>query len=77
MFLVDVGGGLGQDVRTIAARYPDRKMRLVLQDLPEVISEARTESLDSRIEFSEHDFFKPQPIKGAKIVSSRTVGHLS
>lgn len=70
VFMVDVGGGLGHDLSGFAKRYPDKKIRLVLQDQPEVINEARTQDtkLDSRIELSEHDFFKPQPVKGAQIV---------
>lgn len=54
----------------LAGRYPDRKVRLVVEDLPSVIAETKLEDLDSRIELVEHDFFKAQPIKGAKIVSS-------
>lgn len=69
IFMVDVGGGLGHDLSGFARMYPDRKLRLVLQDLPEVIEEAKTQDLDSKIELSEHDFFQPQPIKGARVVS--------
>ena len=69
IFMVDVGGGYGHDLAGMAARYPNRKIRLVNQDLPNVISEAKEQKLDHRIEHSEHDFFKPQPIKGAKIAS--------
>ena len=69
VFMVDVGGGLGHDLMGMAGRYPDRKVRLVVEDLPSVIAEAKEESLDSRIELVEHDFFQQQPIKGAKIVS--------
>jgi demethylsterigmatocystin 6-O-methyltransferase len=64
IFMVDVGGGMGHDISAFASRYPDRKMCLVLQDLPEVIDEGKTHQLDDRIERSEHDFFKPEPIKG-------------
>lgn len=74
-FMVDVGGGLGHDLTAFAARYPGQKMRLVLQELPEVMDEARVQDLDSRIELSEHDFFQPEPIKGAKIVSDAVLQH--
>jgi tRNA1(Val) A37 N6-methylase TrmN6 len=69
--MVDVGSGLGHDLTAFASRNPDRKMRLVNEDLPEVIAQAKEqkESLDSRIELVEQDFFKSQSVKGAKIVS--------
>jgi hypothetical protein len=70
VFLVDVGGGLGHDLAAFAASMPDQQMRLVNEDLPEVINEARKLSMDGRIELLEHDFFQAQPIKGAKIVSA-------
>ena len=40
----------------------------MVEDLPEVIRETRTQTLDPRIELVEHDFFKKQPIQGAKVV---------
>ena len=70
VFMIDIGGGLGHDLSGLAERYPDKKVRLVVEDLPEVILEAKAESLDPRIELVEHDFFQTQPIKGAKIVSN-------
>ena len=69
VFMVDVGGGLGHDLMGLANRYPERKMRLVVEDLPSVIAETKEEKLDPRIELVEHDFFTEQPIRGAKIVS--------
>lgn len=60
--LVDVGGGLGHDIREFLSKYPDTPGRLVLQDLPVVISQI--EELDQRIERTEHDFTLEQPIKG-------------
>jgi hypothetical protein len=69
VFMVDVGGGLGHDLMGLASRYPDKKIRLIVEDLPSVIAETREEKLDPRIELVEHDFFTKQPVKGAKIVS--------
>jgi hypothetical protein len=69
-FMVDVGGGLGHDLSAMAARYPDKTIRLIVEDLPSVIAETKEEKLDSRIELVEHDFFKPNPVKEAKIVGS-------
>lgn len=72
--IVDVGGGLGHDLNAFATRNPSRRMRLVNEDLPEVIRQAKEQSqdLDARIELVEQDFFKPQVVKGAKIVSTDT-----
>ena len=69
VFIVDVSGGLGHDLNAFAARNPTRKMRLVNQDLPEVIEQARAQAMDPRIALVEQDFFQPQSVKGAKIVS--------
>jgi len=69
-FMVDVGGGLGHDLSGFAGRYPDKSIKLVLQEQPEVIEDAGRQTLDSRITLSEHDFFQPQPIAGARIVRS-------
>ena len=70
-FMVDVGGGLGHDLAAFASRNPDRKMRLINEDLPEVIAQVKEQqqSLDPRIELVEQNFFQPQGIKEARIVS--------
>lgn len=73
VFMVDVGGGLGHDLKAFAARNPGRKMRLVNEDLPEVIRQAREQAMDPRIEMVEQDFFQPQSVKGAKIVSDSEI----
>lgn len=62
VLLVDIAGGRGHDIRAFARKFADGKGRLVLQDLPSVISDI--EQLDDRIERMEHDFFKEQPIEG-------------
>ena len=38
--------------------------RLILQDLPKVVEQARTMNLDPVIELMNHGFFTEQPIKG-------------
>lgn len=70
VFIVDVGGGMGHDIDKICQRYPTVPGRLVVQDLPIVIEEARGK-LDSRIEAMSHDFTTPQPLKGLKSYSHR------
>ena len=66
--VVDVGGGRGHFIAALKAARPGllRNERLVLQDMAEPISKAREnpEVAGAGIECMEHDFLKPQPIKG-------------
>ena len=62
VLLVDVGGSNGHDLDQFVETHPDIPGRLVLQDLPEIVAQARPKS--SRVEATAHDFFTPQPIKG-------------
>jgi hypothetical protein len=71
--LVDVGGGLGHDVIAFHAKYPNVKGKLVVQDLPVVIADVT--ALPAGIEAMAHDFFTPQPIKGAKAYYLRNTLH--
>ena len=58
---VDVGGSFGHQCARLKAKYPDLPGRIVLQDLPETIKQARP---IEGVEFMAHDFFTPQPVKG-------------
>ncbi|KAF4943785.1 hypothetical protein FGADI_13161 [Fusarium gaditjirri] len=75
-WLVDVGDGLGYELRGLASeKVPGR---LVLQDLPAVIEEAKSSGeLPEIIEATPHDFFTPQPVesKGAKAYFMRLILH--
>ncbi|KAI0477477.1 S-adenosyl-L-methionine-dependent methyltransferase [Xylariaceae sp. FL0804] len=71
--LVDVGGGGGHDIAEFYRRFPHVQGRLVLQDLPEVID--AIVDLDGRIERVKHDFFEPQPVKGARCYYFRSILH--
>ena len=64
VFIVDVGGGRGQSLEAIKNDYPDLKGRFILQDLPDVIEDAKTNGLPSFIEPHVGSFFEPQAIKG-------------
>lgn len=64
VLIVDVGGGRGQSLEAIKHDYPQLEGRLVLQDLPDVIADARSNGLPEYIETSVSSFFKPQPIQG-------------
>ncbi|KAL8946952.1 MAG: hypothetical protein Q9222_006717 [Ikaeria aurantiellina] len=71
--VVDVGGGLGQALFEIKGKFPDIKGRLVLQDQPSTVKQAG----DGKGVFTPmgHDFFNPQPIKGARAYLLRQVLH--
>lgn len=62
--LVDIGGSVGHELSEFRRKWPDAPGRPVLQDLPEVIAQAKTMSLHSSIELMGHDFFTEQPVKG-------------
>ncbi|KAF2155442.1 S-adenosyl-L-methionine-dependent methyltransferase [Myriangium duriaei CBS 260.36] len=71
--IVDVGGGMGQDLVELKSKHPVVTGRLVLQDLPKVIGQI--DGLPAGIEKMEHDFFTPQPVKGAKVYYLHSVLH--
>lgn len=73
VLLVDIGGGEGHDVAAFRAAYPDAPGKLILQDLPPVIDNIK--SLDAGIERQKHDFFTPQPVKGARAYYMRYIFH--
>lgn len=59
--VVDVGGGIGQDIERFRLKFPDTAARLYLQDLPAVIEKSKcSEPLNNMA----HDFFQPQPVQG-------------
>jgi len=65
-FLVDVGGGHGQDFPRLLANVPQKEIpgRLVLQDQPHVIDEIAEGSLPASVEKMGYDFFTAQPVQG-------------
>jgi demethylsterigmatocystin 6-O-methyltransferase len=73
VLLVDVGGGMGQEIREIKARFPELPGRMILQDLSSTIERVQAEGAGS-MEAMAHDFFTPQPIQGkiSKPPSPRT-----
>lgn len=60
VLLVDVGGGRGHEILKLLDKFPDVKGRMVLQDLPHVVDDVRSESMETMA----YDFFTPQPIQG-------------
>ncbi|KAL8951243.1 MAG: hypothetical protein Q9222_002771 [Ikaeria aurantiellina] len=73
VLLVDIGGGPGQELERFRANNPDIPGRCVLQDLP--LTLRRIDKMPEGIEAMEHDFFTPQPIKGARAYFLRDVLH--
>ncbi|OHW98651.1 o-methyltransferase [Colletotrichum incanum] len=65
--LVDVGGGIGQDLLRFYSVYPEAASRLYLEDLQEVIADAHTKSIiPNTVNKLEYSFFTPQPVKSAR-----------
>ncbi|OJI98866.1 hypothetical protein ASPVEDRAFT_50464 [Aspergillus versicolor CBS 583.65] len=73
VLLVDVGGSFGHDLLDFRRKWPSVPGRLVLQDLPEVVSSVK--DLDPSIDVTAHDFFTEQPIKGARAYYMHSVLH--
>ncbi|RFU78912.1 sterigmatocystin 8-o-methyltransferase precursor [Trichoderma arundinaceum] len=73
VLLVDVGGSQGGDLRAFQTTFPAIPGRLILQDLPIVVQDAK--DIPDGIEVQGYDFFKEQPVKGAKAYYLRTVLH--
>lgn len=72
VLFVDVGGNRGHQCARLRAKYPDLPGRIIVQDLPETIQHAPP---IQGVEFMVHNFFMPQPVKGAKAYYLRTVLH--
>ncbi|KAJ9143500.1 Demethylsterigmatocystin 6-O-methyltransferase 2 [Pleurostoma richardsiae] len=71
--VVDVGGGKGHDLRKFLARHPDVPAgSLVLQDLPDILKGVEAEPA---IAVQPHDFFTPEPVRGARVYFMHNVLH--
>ena len=72
--LVDVGGAHGSAAIAIARKCPS--VSCVVQDLPFVLATGKVpEDVADRVEFMPHDFYTPQPVKGADIYFFRWIFH--
>ncbi|KAJ8120845.1 hypothetical protein ONZ43_g2554 [Nemania bipapillata] len=71
VFLVDVGGGKGHDLRELMDKYPEIPGKLVLQDRPSVIATVTSDAFEA----SPHDFFTAQPVKYARAYHLHSVLH--
>lgn len=73
--VVDVGGGRGHDIKAFAKKYAQAPVSAILQDLRGTIEEARAEMQAAGIEVCVHDFFQPQPVRGADIYYMHKIMH--
>ncbi|KAK7192329.1 hypothetical protein DPSP01_004918 [Paraphaeosphaeria sporulosa] len=70
--VIDLGGSHGDAAFALARKYPD--LRLIVQELPGVVDNAKpVEGLN--VNFIAHDFFQPQPVKGADVYFFRWILH--
>lgn len=60
VMMVDVGGGHGHQAVSFKRTFPQLPGRVIVQDLPQGLPIQRA----ADIEYTEHNFFKEQPIKG-------------
>lgn len=76
-FFVDIGGAHGLDTGRLLAKHPElpTSAKLIVQDLPEVVSTHAKETLSPRIEKMAYDFFQPQPLLGARAYFLHAVPH--
>ncbi|EMC97863.1 hypothetical protein BAUCODRAFT_137695 [Baudoinia panamericana UAMH 10762] len=76
---VDVGGGLGRDMRHLAEAIRDShsNAKIIVQDQASVIdvSMHQANPLPSNIELAVHDFFREQPVKGARAYLMHSICH--
>ncbi|KAF7900546.1 uncharacterized protein EAF01_007848 [Botrytis porri] len=64
--IVDIGGGIGHDSVRFKEVHPKLQGKLIIEDIPVVVSSVAQGSLPDGIEAQSYDFFKPQPICNAK-----------
>ncbi|KAJ9256884.1 hypothetical protein DTO195F2_5709 [Paecilomyces variotii] len=73
--IVDVGGGRGHILQQIKENCSGVKGKFILQDQAGVVAEAKDELARTGIEAMTHDFFQPQPVKGALVYYLRRILH--
>ena len=74
---VDIGGAHGLDSARLLAKHPElpTSAKIVIQDLPEVVSTHAKETLSPGIERMAYDFFQPQPLRSARAYFLHAVPH--
>ena len=71
--IVDVGGGIGHMGAAVAKRVKPG-VKIIVQDRPSVVEQGKRVH-GHIVELQPHDFFEPQPIKGAKVYYLRLILH--
>ncbi|KUJ07238.1 S-adenosyl-L-methionine-dependent methyltransferase [Mollisia scopiformis] len=74
--VVDIGGSHGIVMQELASKVPT--IECVVQDVAKVVEEGKTQvpkEISDRVVFMEHDFFTPQPVKGADVYFLRWIFH--
>ncbi|KZF26356.1 S-adenosyl-L-methionine-dependent methyltransferase [Xylona heveae TC161] len=77
--IVDVGGSSGHASIALASSFP--QLNCIVQDRADTLASCKTnlaslpDSVSSRISFQPHDFFGPQPVKGADVYLLRMILH--
>ncbi|KAI9791596.1 MAG: hypothetical protein M1816_003682 [Peltula sp. TS41687] len=74
VLLIDIGGGIGHDMKYFRSKHSRLPGRLVVQDLLATIDYARQQPHEG-VELQPYDMFTAQPIKGARAYYFRTVFH--
>ncbi|EUC27171.1 O-methyltransferase [Pyrenophora tritici-repentis] len=75
--VIDVGGGDGTFARSLAERYPSLGT-IIIQDSPDVVQRAEAlipAEMRSRVRTQAHNFFEPQPVRGADVYFLRKILH--
>ena len=76
VMIVDVGGGLGHDLKDLVAKHPNLPGKKILQDQASVISSIAQDTESSKVfEATVHDFFTLQPVRGARAYYLHSVLH--
>jgi hypothetical protein len=73
--VVDIGGSHGHVALALAERF--KNLKFVVQDLPKTVDSAPAieGEMEERIQLQAHDFFTPQPVKGADVYLFRWILH--
>lgn len=74
VLLVDVGGGGGHDCELFTSRHSSHPGKVILQDQEEVITNIQGKETLPFVTQA-HDFFTPQPIKGARAYALHSILH--
>lgn len=73
---MDVAGGFGHDLRILKRNLPSvTKSQLILEDQASVIDTVPDDLRDADIEYIKHNFFTPQPVKGARVYTLKSIIH--